>query len=83
VTPREREAPKGITHALRHHPGLNASQRRALRLAVVQGSYSCHYATARVLVRKGLVTARRAPGAGTEIEPTTAGREVVAAMGAR
>ena len=81
---REREetrAGEGITRSLRRHPGLNECQRRALRWAVEQDSCKCHPGVARVLARKGLVTVHRAVGGGTEIEPTTAGKEVVAAMG--
>lgn len=72
---------QGITRSLRRHPGLNECQRRALRWAVEQDSCKCHPGVARVLARKGLVTVHRAVGGGTEIEPTTAGKEVVAAMG--
>lgn len=74
------ETAQGIIPSLRRNPGLNESQRSALKLAVEAHSCKCHPAVAPVLERKGLVTARRAMSGGTQIQPTRAGAEVVAAM---
>jgi hypothetical protein len=74
------ETAQGIIPSLRRNPGLNESQRSALKFAVEAHSCKCHPAVARVLERKGLVTARRAMSGGTQIQPTRAGAEVVAAM---